>query len=135
MIGLSRAKRVACLFLALSTCRATALPQRATLPQPSLTAQVFVTNESFITRRLELRVNDVVVLDTVVGPPLNATGAVLLDSVRFAPGDHRLLLVDHYRKQQFRLRLTARPGPLCIFISLMGPRTGFRAGNYGCGFA
>ena len=66
MTGLSRAIRVACLFLALSTCRATALPQRATLPQPSLTAQVFVTNESFVTRRLELRVNDVVVLDTVV---------------------------------------------------------------------
>lgn len=101
-------------FLALATGRGSVLAQGSTMPAVPFTAPVFVTNESFIIRRFELRVNDVVVIDTVVGTPQNATSAVLFDSVRVAPGHHRLLLVDHYRKQQFRFRVTARPGPLFI---------------------
>jgi hypothetical protein len=80
-------------------------------------------------------VNGVLALDTVVGRPLDLTGRVLFDTVRLTPGDYQLVLVDHYRQQQFTARLHAQPGPMCIFISLLGPRTEFHAGNYFCLFA
>jgi hypothetical protein len=100
-----------------------------------LAVPVFVTNESMLTRRFELLVNGVVVLDTVVARPLDLTGRVLLETVRLVPGDHQLVLVDHHQNRRFTTRLTARPGGMCIFISLMGPRTDFHAGNYICHFA
>ena len=43
-------------------------------PQPTFPVFVGVTNESMVSRPLELRIKNVAVVDTVVGEPLNATG-------------------------------------------------------------
>jgi hypothetical protein len=135
MVNPSRIVCAAFCLAGLGGCTAH-LPASETAPPPAaLPVFVFVTNESGLPRRFELRVNDVVVLDTVVARPLDLTGRVLLDTVRLAPGNQQLVLVDHYRNRRITARLTVRPGPLCIFISLLGPRTDFRAGNYMCGFA
>ena len=119
-------------FATLMDCRPHAASNDFRAPSMALAVPVFVTNESMLTRRLELRVNGVVVIDTVVARPLDLTGRVLLDTVRLAPGYHELELVDHHQNRRFRTRLNARPGGMCIFISFMGSRTEFRAGNNVC---
>jgi hypothetical protein len=116
-------------FVALAGRRGGILARTSPVSPAPLAVPVFVTNESALTRRLELRVDDVVVLDTVVGRPLDVTARVLLDTVRLAPGKHRLVLMDHHRNQQFTTQLDARTGAMCIFISLMGPSHGFSRGQ------
>jgi len=101
----------------------------------ALAVPVFVTNESGVTRRFELRVDSTLAIDRVVGGPEDLTGRVMLDTLRLLPGAHELILIDHLRNQRYVTRLLVRPGALCIYISLMKPRTEFRAGNYICSFA
>lgn len=126
---------VAVCLVAIVGCSKRSLGTDSSPTQPALPVFVGVTNESELTRRVELRINNVVVIDTVVAEPLNVTGRVLAHTIRLAPGTYELILVDHLSKRQFGARLDARPGPMCIFISLMRSRTEFRAGNYVCGFA
>ena len=135
MVNILRLSLLAVCGLAISESAVDAQVDSSRVLARALPVPVFVTNESGVSRRIALRVNNVVVMDTTVGQPLNLTGRVLLDSVRLGPGEHELVLVDHLRAQRFVARLTVRPGGLCIQISLMAPRTEFRAGNYICGFA
>ena len=121
--------------MVVAACTRPSLSREALAGPEALPVFIGVTNESVLTRRFELWVNDVVVIDTVVGRPFDLTGRVLATTVRLAPGQHELTLVDHQRNQRFHARLTARPGEMCIFISFLTPRTEFRAGNYQCGFA
>ena len=135
MRGTRRALTAMVGLLALETCAV--FPQSGTPPSKAATLPVFVgvTNESAITRRFQLRVDNVVAIDTVVGRPLDLTGRVLATTVQLAPGRHELVLIDSHRNQQFGAQLTVRAGEMCIFVSFLTPRTDFRAGNYVCLFA
>ena len=97
--------------------------------------QIAVTNESGPTRRFELRVNGVVVKDTVVGRPRDLTGMVMNDYIRLVPGRYELVLIDHLRQQQFKARLSVKPRSNCIRIALMTPRTELEGLNGICIFA
>jgi hypothetical protein len=121
-------------LVAVDACRVNSSTRSSPSPNAPLPALVFVTNESGLTRRVDLRVNGAVAMDRVVGRPHDLTGLVSQDTVRLVPGEYRLVLVDHYSGQQFTTWLDVRPGPMCILISLFGPRTDFRAGNYTCLF-
>jgi hypothetical protein len=95
----------------------------------ALPVLVAVTNESGVQRRIELLVNNVVVVDTVVGRPINLTGKVLADTLRLMPGGHDLLLIDHLTQKRFTARLEARPGEMYIAIRMLsGGRTTLSAG-------
>ena len=135
MVDLLRTTSMASGLVAILGCQTAPVARDSPVPQPALPVFVGVTNESAVTRRLELRVDNVVVVDTVVGQPVNATGRVFADTIRLAAGTHDLILVDHRRNRQYSARLKVQPGPVCIFISLMGPRTELRAGHYVCRFA
>ena len=135
MVDSLRSSGVASCLVAILGCTTPRVAREATTVQRALPVFVGVTNESAVTRRLELRVNNVVVVDTVVGRPRDMTGRVLADTIRLGPGTHDLVLVDHLSNRQFRARLTVQPGPMCIFIGLIGPRTDFHAGHYECLFA
>ena len=121
-------------LVAVDACRVHSSTGSVPSPDAPLPALVFVTNESGLTRRVELRVNGVVAVYKVVGRPRDLTGLVSQDTVRLVPGEYRLVLVDHYGGQEFTAWLDVRPGPMCILIHLFGPRTDFRAGNYTCLF-
>lgn len=104
----------------------------ATLPPLPTALPVFlaVTNESGVQRRIELLVNDVVVLDTVVGRPINLTGRVLADTVRLGAGKHDIRFVDHLHKKVHRSQLVTKPGEMFIAIQLLsGARTTLRTGH------
>jgi hypothetical protein len=125
----SRLLFAVCYFAMLEACIGGSPTHGSRLP-----ARVCVTNESGLTRRFQLRVNGVVAIDTVVGRSLDVTGRVLHDTIWLAAGEQQLVLVDYHSRQQFTAQLNARPGEMSISISLLGPRTDFRAGNYACVF-
>lgn len=129
-----RAVGVTGALVAVVACSGTRGTAREATEAVALPVVVGVTNESFVTRRFELRIGDLVVLDTVVAQPANVTGLVLADTVRVASGRHELVLTDHHLGQKFTARLTARPGPMCIRIGFFRGGTDFRAGNYVCAF-
>jgi hypothetical protein len=105
-------------------------PARTSPPPEAVAVFLAVTNESGLQRRIELVVNDVVVLDTVVGRPLDLTGRVLADTLRVRPGQHDLLLIDHLHRKQYRARLVTAPGEMFIAIQMLsGGHTSLRAGH------
>jgi hypothetical protein len=94
----------------------------------ALPLQIAVTNESGVTRRFELLVNGVVVLDTIVARPRDLTGRVLSGTVWIAPGDYDMVLIDHYRHERFKTRLVSKPTSMFVAINLMASKTLFTAG-------
>lgn len=108
---------------------------RANQSLDALPVQIAVTNESGVPRRFALRVNGVVVKDTVVGRPRDLTGMVMNDYIRLVPGRYELVLIDYLRQQQFTAHLSVKRRSNCIRVALMTPRTEFAGLNGVCSFA
>jgi hypothetical protein len=122
-------------ILCLTVLNGCAAASRANRAPDALPVQIAVTNESEPPRRFELRVNGVVVKDTVVGRPRDLTGMVMNDYILLVPGRYDLVLIDYLHQEQFKAHLSVKPGSNCIRIALMTPRTEFEALNGACIFA
>ncbi len=120
---------------AVTGCAAASAASGPNYAPDALPVQIAVTNESVLPRRFELRVNGVVVKDTIVGRPRDLTGMVMNDYIRLVPGRYDLVLIDYSRQQQLKARLSVKPRSNCIRIALMTPRTEFEALNAACIFA
>ena len=115
---------VAAFLVAMLGCANTSKSAQPGPAPESLPVAIVVTNESFLYRRIELRIDNAVVLDTIVGMPSTIHAQALTDTIRVAAGEHEVTLLDHHTNRRFSAILNTRPGEMTILIRLLRSHSG-----------